>query len=131
VNEAFDRIKDLATSATAKDTYLMYAGNLLSAFIGFLFILVIARNLSVDDFGVFSAANNLIIIIASLTDIGISSAVVKFVSEKMASNDDGGAYNYIKAGFVLRFWTVLVISMCIFLFSPIIAQRLGGWRQYL
>jgi O-antigen/teichoic acid export membrane protein len=124
VEDTFNWVKGLATSATAKDTYLMYVGNLLSAFIGFLFVLVIARNLTVDDFGIFSAANNLIIIIASLTDIGISSAVVKFVSEKMASDDKVSAYKYIKAGFVLRFWTVLTISFLVFLLSGLISKHL-------
>ena len=57
----------LARSGTARDTYILFIGNLLSAFFSFIFTLLVARALSVSEFGVFSAVINLATIIVSLS----------------------------------------------------------------
>ncbi len=106
----YERARALATSATAKDTYILFVGNLASAFLGFLFTLLIARALSVAEFGIFSAAANLIVIIVSVSDIGISSGLINFVASFWTKGKKNKANQYIKAAFIVRFLTVLVLS---------------------
>jgi teichuronic acid exporter len=118
------RLKNLAFSGTAKDTYVLFVGNLGSAFWGFLFTLIVARSLPVADFGIFSAVLNLVVILSSLSDMGISSGSVNFVSESLARNDEKKANGYIKASFVARLAIVLVLSGTALLLAPIIAPRL-------
>lgn len=114
--------KNLAFTKTAKDTYIMFSGNIMSAFLGFVFTLIVARALSVADFGVFSAANNLVIIIASITDVGISSAVINFASKYFHEGNIKTANEYVKAAFVTRLITVLAFSLLVLLFAPFVAK---------
>ena len=65
--------RSMLFTATAKDTFVLFVGNIGSAFWGFLFTLFVARSLSVYDFGIFSAALNLVVMLSSLADIGIST----------------------------------------------------------
>ena len=64
MNDRIEKVTTLAKSATARDTAVLFSGNVLAAFLGFLFTLIIARALSVEEFGVFSAASNLFIILS-------------------------------------------------------------------
>lgn len=120
----YDRAISLAKSSTAKDTYILFAGNTLSAFLGFLFTLFVARAISVPEFGIFSAANNLIFLIISVTDLGISSGIVNFVSENLSKGRELKAKEYMKAAFVVRFLVVFVFSLLVLVFAPFVSQRL-------
>jgi O-antigen/teichoic acid export membrane protein len=116
-----EKLKKLILSSTAKDTFVLFAGNLGSAFWGFVFTLITARALSVSDFGVFSATLNLMIIITSLADFGISSGAVNFVSIYDSRGDNKKVDQYIKASFVTRFLIAIVLSLLIFAFSKVIS----------
>lgn len=118
------KAKELLMTRTAKDTIILFAGNVGSAFWGFLFTIIVARGLSVSDFGIFSAALNLVIILSSLGDIGISSGSVNFVAENLAKGDTQKANEYIKASFVIRLVIVLGLSLVVLVFAPIISIRL-------
>jgi len=122
VRKYYERARTLATSATAKDTYILFVGNLASAFLGFLFTLLIARALSVAEFGIFSAAANLIVIIVSVSDIGISSGLINFVASFWTKGKKNKANQYIKAAFLVRFLTVLVLSSIILIFAPFVSK---------
>ena len=114
----------LAKSQSARDTYVLFGGNIVSAFLGFLFTLIIARGLSVGDFGVFSAVNNLVTIISSVADIGISAGLVSFVASFAAKGDKENAWRYLKASLVARLVVVSLLSLALLAFAPIVAKRL-------
>jgi O-antigen/teichoic acid export membrane protein len=120
----FENFINLAQTKTAKDSYTLFAGNLLSAFLGFLYVLFIARTLTVEEFGVFSAVTNLIIIIVSISDIGITSGVVSFVARNIAAGDEAKADKYIKAAFVLKYVIIFIAVVLMGLFAPIMARYL-------
>jgi O-antigen/teichoic acid export membrane protein len=124
VRKCYDWVKSLAFSGTAKDTTILFIGNLGSAFWGFLFTLFVARSLSISDFGVFSAVLNLVNMLSSLADIGISTGSVNFVSEHIGKNDEEKANEYVKASFIIRLLIVIAISVLVFAFSPVISHRL-------
>ncbi len=116
--------KSIALSATAKDTFILFGGNTASAFWGFLFTLIVARALSISDFGIFSAANNLAVILISIVDAGVSSGAINFVSEALAKGDKEKADEYIKASLVVRILAVMVAAGLIILLAPIVSQKL-------
>jgi len=124
VRNPLGKVVGLAKSDTAKDTYVLFGGNLLGAFTGFVFTLIIARGLSVGDFGVFSAVNNLVSIIASLADIGISAALVSFVANFQAKGDTLNAHRYLKASFITRLAVVALMSLGLLAFAPWVSKRL-------
>ncbi len=115
-------VKDMLFTATAKDTFILFAGNLGSAFWGFLFILFAARSLSVYDFGVLSAVLNFVVILSSLSDIGISTGVVNFVSDHTAKGEHKKADEYIKASFLIRLFIVLGVSVIVAIFAPFVSK---------
>jgi O-antigen/teichoic acid export membrane protein len=116
--------KKLAFTKTAIDTYILFIGNLGSAFWGFLFILIVARNLSVEDFGIFSAAVNLATIIISVIDLGLQSGTVNFVSEYQSKGNKNKVKEYIKASLLIRLISVSIVSVILVLLAPLISQRL-------
>jgi O-antigen/teichoic acid export membrane protein len=119
-----NKAKNMIMSRTAKDTFILFGGNVGSAFWGFLFTIIIARGLSVADFGIFSAALNLVIILSSLGDIGISTASVNFISENLAKGEKLKADEYIKASFIIRLAIVFILSLFVLILAPIISVRL-------
>lgn len=118
----YERVVTLATSATAKDTYVLFIGNLVSAFFSFLFTLLIARGLSVSDFGVFSAAVNLVTIIASLSDLGISSGLINFIAKASDKGDLLKAQKYMKASLVVRLIALSVLVLITVIFAPFVSK---------
>ena len=111
-------------SATAKDTFILFVGNIGSSFWGFLFTLFAARSMSVYDFGIFSAVLNLVVILASLTDLGISSGATNFISSRLARGEKEEADKYIKSSFTIRLVITLVISVAIIIFAPLVSTKL-------
>ena len=94
MKEHIAKAKSFIFSGTAKDTGLLFVGNWLSAIWGLFFTLFVARAMSLAEFGIFSAAVNLVNILTSLSDIGISSGSVNFVAEHHAKNDHEKANHY-------------------------------------
>jgi O-antigen/teichoic acid export membrane protein len=109
-------------TATAKDTFILFAGNLGAALWGFLFILFVARSVSVYEFGVLSAVLNFVIILTSFADIGISAGAVNFVSNHTARDEHEKANEYIKAAFLIRLFIVLLISVLVAIFAPFVSR---------
>lgn len=125
----FNWARSLVFTSTAKDTFILFTGNTMSAFWGFLFTLFVARSLTVYDFGIFSAALNLVVMLASLADIGISTGSVNFVSAHTARGEHEKANQYIKASFVIRILIVLAISVVIIVFAPFVSKTFLATRD--
>ena len=109
-------------TATAKDTFMLFAGNLGAAFWGFLFTLFVARSMSVYEFGILSAVFNFVVILSSLADIGISTGAVNFVSSYTARGEHEKANEYTKASFLIRLFIVLGISVIVAIFAPFVSK---------
>lgn len=116
-------VKDMLFSATAKDTFVLFAGNLGSAFWGFLFTLFAARSMSIAEFGIFSAVLNFVVILSSLADIGISTGAVNFVSSHTSRGEHEKANEYIKASFLIRLFIVFAISVLVAIFAPFVSSQ--------
>lgn len=119
-----DRGKQILFSATAKDTYILFIGNMISAVLGFLFVFVVAKFLTRDDFGIFSAALNLVVILTSISDLGITSGLVNFISKADSENDEILSLKYQKAGLMIKISVVLMLSLLVILFAPFISKTL-------
>lgn len=120
----YDIAKNALFSGTIKDTLILFIGNTGSAFWGFLFTVLVARSKFFDlyNFGIFSAALNLVIILASLADIGISTGSVNFVSSHTQRGEDQKSDEYIKASFLIRLFTVLGLSTIVIVFAPFVSK---------
>ena len=119
--QSLKKVASFLFSDTSKDTLTLFIGNSFSAFFGFIFVYILTQRLSVEDFGVFSAAANLIIIISSFTDLGITTSMINFVSSKLGDKDNEGASRYLKASFIIRFASILLVSGIVSLFPKYIS----------
>lgn len=119
-----NKIREILFSATARDTLILFVGNGFSAFWGFLFIWLVSSALTKPDFGVFSATLNLVIILTSLADIGISSGSVNFIAAHSAKGEEEKVKKYIMASFVIRFTIVVLISAVVLTMPKYIAVHL-------
>jgi O-antigen/teichoic acid export membrane protein len=124
VKHYIDKVRLMATSSTARDTYVLFFGNLGSAFWGFVFTLIVARALSVSDFGIFSAVLNLVVILSSLSDVGISTGSTNFVASHFGKGDEAKADDYIKASLVVRVLIIIILSVIVFSLAPVISSKL-------
>lgn len=124
VKEYVDNIKTLARSATAKDTCTLFLGNIISSFLSFLFTLLVARALRVPDFGIYSAVINLVSILTSLSDLGISSGSVNFIAGAYDRGKKREVNKFIKSFFVIRLICTTVLILITLIFAKVIAVRL-------
>lgn len=120
----FTSLMGLAKTKTAKDTAILFFANILSAFLGFLFTVVIARGLSIEDFGIFSAANNLIVMLISFSDLGLSTGLVYYVSKHLAKEEKEKAFEYAKAVLILKVIIFVFLSTIVAVFSKYISNNL-------
>ena len=120
----YNQLRQLATSTTAKDTYILFVGNLVSAFLGFLYTLLVARALTVSDFGVFSAATNLIYILVSVSDLGISTGAVNFIADAHAKGLTTIKEAYMKSSLLIRSGFMTFIALIFIIFAPWLSRSL-------
>lgn len=118
----YNRALHLVNSETARNTYTLFIGNVFSAFWGFLFMVVLARSLSISELGIFTAVINLVGIIVSLSDVGISTGAINFVSKFHAVNDTKEVNRYIKAAFLICAVIIMALSLLIIFFSTYVSK---------
>lgn len=122
VEKYINRARTLAFSSTAKDTYLMFVSNISTAFLGFVFTWILARGLDVSDFGIFSAASNLVFMLVPLVDVGVTAGLIRFVSSFESTGKSEETQKYVKAGFVTRLVLTFLFSIILIIFSEPISR---------
>jgi O-antigen/teichoic acid export membrane protein len=114
---------NLGLSKTAKNTYILFSGNLIDAVMSFVFSVLVFKTLTTADFGIFSAINNFVIVCYSLLDIGISGSLINFISYYRGRGQDELAKKYFQTGIFLRGTAALIVSILVISFSWIIAPK--------
>ncbi len=117
-------MRKLLFSPTAKNTYTLFAGNLLDAMLAFGFTLVVYRVLNTSDFGVFSALNNFLFTAALVLDLGIGQALLHFVPVY-----PDRARQYITAGVWLRAGVATAVAAILILTAGWIGPGFFATRQ--
>lgn len=124
------RAKNILTTGTFKDTLVLFSGNVMSAFLGFVFVFFTARFIDKSDAGIFFAVTNLAVMISSIADMGISTGIVNFISSAYAENKIQLAKEYMKAAFMIRFVIIIILSFLTMILSPVISPRLLATNDY-
>lgn len=113
----------LASSATARSTYLLFAGNLLDSVFAFGFTVLTFQLLSNSDFGIFSALNNLIFTGVLVLDFGLGAGLLHFLP-RFLSFKPSPAAGYFSTAVFYRLAIALATALVISLLSPWISPRL-------
>ena len=106
------RIIGILKTQTIKDSFVISLGLGVSAVIGFIFTILLARSLGPVNFGVYSALTALAAIIYSLGDMGISNSLINFLPKKISES-----YQYLSTSFWMEFVIGVFILLLFGIFS--------------
>lgn len=109
MKEKIQKITNLAKSSTAKNTYLVFAGNSLAGFIGMVLMIIISRALGPAGFGVFSVSFSLFMLLGKFGDLGLNFAMVKDISQSRSKGERKG----ISRIFETVFWSKALICLVV------------------
>lgn len=128
IKDIFQVGKDLALSRTAFSTYLIFSGNILSAFLAFLFTVLLARKLSFADFGYFSALFSFLLLVSDLADIGIGTTLSTFLPP--LSNAKEKLLSVLKSAFMLQLVIAVLLTIIIYLSANFLSDILFHSRTF-
>lgn len=120
---------DLLRSGAAKHVSLVITGNVSAAGLGFLAVLLVSRNLSVSDFGLFNMAISIMIIISRLAELGMEAPIVKFTSSYLAADKTAEAEGVLGMALRMRMVTALIFAALTFIAADMIATRLYDYPE--
>lgn len=132
MREKFNRLivpfVNLAFSRTARNTYTVFVGNVLSAFFSFLFTILLFRNLSLSDFGYFSALMSFLLLTTDLADLGIGSSLSSFLPPMELTKER--LLSFLHTAFNLQLFIILAVGLPIFIFSDNLSRLLFHSKDY-
>jgi len=120
-SEFTQRFVRLAKSRTARDSFVVISGNLLTAGLGFLSMIMVARALGKYNFGLFSVATAVMTMVVGLADLGIGTGLVRFASSYL-EKEPRKAHLIFKVAFNLE----ILISLFVLILGLTIARPLAG-----
>ncbi|MBS3124423.1 flippase [Candidatus Woesearchaeota archaeon] len=102
------------TSKLLQGAGIIFIFSLFTSLSGYFIRLVLAHKLSQDDFGLFFAVYNVILLVGWIKGLGFSSAIGKFVPELKVKNDNSGIKSIMV--FIASFTFLSTIIMFIIAF---------------
>ena len=115
----------LAKTETARNSFILFGGNFINALLSMVAVIIVSRALGPHDFGVVAIFNTILGTMVGLTELGLSTAAVKLISENLV-NDRHHANVIMRVIFFLELGTGAVVALLGLLFSAPIANALGG-----
>ncbi len=110
-------LHSIVTSRLTRDTSMVLFGNFISSILAVVFTIFAARFLGPENWGIIAAVGSLITILVAVCDLGLSSALFRFVSKKWAQGEKNEALAVIKTIWTLRLITVSVFASVLIIFS--------------
>lgn len=118
--------KDLIVSRTAKDTSVLFIGNIISATLGIVFTILAARFLGPEAWGLVAAVTSLIVILASVADLGLGSSIFRFLSKEWTKDRNSSSEIY-KTIVFLRIASAILLGVFLLLtakwLAPLVLQQ--------
>lgn len=104
-------------------TGLSFALKILSAIVAFAFNLVVARQLSHSDAGLFFLGLSLVVMLATFTRVGMDQAVTRFVAERIPDHNWTSIRRCYRLCMILSLITSGISSVILFFTSGILSTR--------
>lgn len=94
-----------------------------TAALAYIFRLLLARNLSLEEFGLFFAVFAFVNLFYGFRGFGTGPAFVRFISEFRAKNDLEGIKRVIISFLIIQLVTMGILSIIILAFAPYLAEN--------
>ena len=107
-----------------KGTFAVFLGRLISTLIAYLLRIYLARELSLADYGVLYASISFLTSIFTFRDLGLSTALARFVPEAVKQGKPELARAYLKCALLVHFLLTALICLPLILFADPIATFL-------
>lgn len=115
-----------------KQAFILTAGNIISRFLGLIYVFPFAWLVGQEGQALFSYAYVPYVIFIDLATLGVPLGVSKFVSIYNAQNDYETSYKIFKKAAILMFIAGILMFIIMFILSrPIAYQVLGGQNKLI
>lgn len=114
-------IKKLISTATFKHSAISFAGTTITGILGLIFYSYVARQLSTSNYGMFSLSITTLALIASISNLGTDTGVIRFVS-KFAQKNNTKSMQYLKLAFKMKLLIWIVILCVGWFITPHVAR---------
>ncbi len=119
----FSHTIKLVTSQLAKSLMLVFSGNMFAAVLGFLTVLIISRELSVSDFGLFNIAISVMLIASQISGLGMAKAIIKFTSFYLGEGKKNEAVQVLKVTLFVSIITTLIFMVLIYSTAEMLSSK--------
>jgi stage V sporulation protein B len=105
------------TTSLVKNSFWNFLTTLLSRIGGFIFVIIIARFLLPEKFGIYNLAMSIMIILFTIADAGINQTLIRYFSEAINKKDKKSALKIYRYLLKLKFSLTLLFSLLLIIFS--------------
>ena len=96
-----EKIGEILRTKTLRQSVVTATGTIINGVIGWVFYILVARNLGPSNFGIFSVATATIGLLSSIFNVGVDTGLVRFVG-KYISSDKEKAFRFMKLGLKVK-----------------------------
>lgn len=107
-------VVNVVTSQLVRRLTLVFMGNLFAAGLGFLAVLIISRELTVSDFGLFNMAISIILIASHLASLGMDTGMIKFASSYLRVKKTAEATQVLRLTLLVRVIISFIVTVIIY-----------------
>jgi len=118
--------KDKALKTAAKGSVIVFFGMLFDRGFGYLTRLVLARGLTLPEYGLFFLATSILTIGITLAVNGFHGAVIRYVAYYLGKNDKKRLLGTIRSAFELGICLSIIVFLVMFFFAEAIASFFSG-----
>ena len=94
---------------------------IIAAFIAYLFRMILARNLTTSEYGLFFAVLTLINLVILFARLGLNNSLVKFIPEFVVKKSPEKIKNIVAAVFSINLITAIIIAVIIFFLADFLS----------
>lgn len=109
------------TKTALKGAAIFFVMSLFAGFLGYLVRFVLARKMSLAEYGLFYAVFTLFAMLSIFRDMGIGQALVKYIAEFNVNKK----YGMIKGSFVIGFMAQMAMSFIIYIILLIFSKQIS------
>jgi PST family polysaccharide transporter len=119
-----ERLKNILKTKTAKDTSVLFLGNTVASLLAVIFVVLSARYLGPDSWGVVAAIISLVVIAEAVGDLGLGSSLFRFVSKDWAEGRKAEAESTLSTVFAVRLISSSALLLLIAALAPFLSELL-------